>query len=118
MSFFIYEAELVTFSVWDEFWLRVLAGAIGGISFISIFFFKKRILQIWTGWLNILLIIAFFLITYFVSKKLDMPMARNVVTLIVKPGSYLPLITLLFTLLANFFIWRDEKKVRAMNRLR
>lgn len=118
VTFFIYEGEILSLSVKDDFWLQVLAGAIGGISFVSIFFFKKRVYQIWLGWFNIFLILVFYVVTYFVSKKLDMPMARDVVTVIPKPGSYLPLITFAFTLLANFFIWKDEKLVRSANKLR
>lgn len=118
ISFFIYESEVVRFSVWDSFALRALASIIGSISFINIFIFKKRKIQLFIGWLNIALTFAFVATVYFISKQLDFPIARQMITVKLFFGTYLPILIFVFTLLANFFIIRDERKVKSMDRLR
>ncbi|MEP6793761.1 MAG: DUF4293 domain-containing protein [Saprospiraceae bacterium] len=92
-----------------------IIGAI--LSFFSIFMFKNRKLQLKLGYFIIVMAIllpatAFLLFTR-ESSSID-----PTVQVFDQVGMFLPLGAILFTALANYFIRKDDKLVKSMDRLR
>lgn len=88
----------------------ILAGL---ISLINIFNFKNRKLQIRIASLNILLILALSFWLMQLVKGLG-----ELKVLDIEPGIFLPLVAIIFTLLAIRAIKNDEKLIRSADRLR
>jgi len=90
------------------------------LSLISIFLFKNRPLQMRmvmiSALLNILLIIGVFWMANALSSRLDPEAIDHQVAY--QFGAYLPVVSLLFFILAHRGIKKDEKMVRAASRLR
>lgn len=95
----------------------LLAGVILLIvfTFSIIFFFKKRMLQSRLTAIALLLNVALIAGMFFYSDALAEKMNT---TIAFKTGTYLVLVPILFLVLANRSIRRDEMKVRAADRLR
>jgi hypothetical protein len=85
-------------------------------AFFTIFKFKNRKLQLTMGWLN-MLIISGIIGTFFIgiSKAHDIIGPEKGTYNI---GFFLPLVAIITTYMANFYIKKDEKLVRSMDRLR
>ena len=98
--------------------LAALDAIMGILVIVSLFSYKKRVFQMrlvrFTIFLDIILIALIFFIYAGVVER----------TLFVTPdymseaGIYFPLITLVFLILANRYIVRDERMVRSIDRLR
>ncbi len=107
----------IQFSTWftSPLWILTCAGI--ALSLVTMFLYKNRILQMrlvaFDILFNILIIILIFL--FYINKIEEythiVPSYRQV-------GIFFPLISLLFLVLANRSIRRDEAKVRAADRLR
>jgi hypothetical protein len=85
------------------------------ISIVEIFKYKNRLTQIKLGALNALLIAASLVLTVYFIIELQEEFG---IYGQYKFGSSLPVVALVFNLLANRFIRRDEKLVRSVDRLR
>ena len=97
--------------------IGILALISGIIAFIELFKYKNRLTQIKLGALNALLLSA----TLVLSMYLILDVQKNFlpgVPGVYRIGIYFPVIGLIFNLLANRFIRRDEKLVRSVDRLR
>jgi len=98
--------------------LILVAAGIGLISLFTIFQYKNRSFQVKLTNIGVLLCIAlimaiFFLYIPMIEKKI------NIVPDYSKAfGIYLPLVTMVFMVMANRAIKRDEKLVRSADRLR
>lgn len=88
----------------------ILAGL---ISLINIFNFRNRKLQIRIASLNIFLILA---LSFWLSQIIKG--IEGIKTLDIEPGMFLPLVAIIFTLLAIRGIKQDEKLIRSADRLR
>ena len=88
----------------------VLAGL---ISIVNIFNFRNRKLQIRIASLNIFLILALSFWLFQMVKGIE-----ALRTLDIEPGICLPLMAIIFTLLAIRGIKQDEKLIRSADRLR
>jgi hypothetical protein len=103
------------FSTYFTVPLMVILVAVIGISLASVLLYKKRILQIRTVAFAILMNLVFVVVLFFYSDKIYK-------AILIEPeftaGTFLPLFSLLFLVLANRFIRKDDKKVRSMDRLR
>lgn len=86
------------------------------LAFISIFLFKKRKLQMKLCNINTILIMLFY-ITFGTYLYTGMN-ALGVEFLSIKYGIILPLIALIFNILATIKIKADEKLVRSLDRIR
>ena len=86
----------------------------GALSILSIFMFKNRKLQFVLGRLNI--ISNFFLLGFFVYQSLNV----SGETLVSEKGigMFLPIISIVFLVLANKAIKKDEDLVKSVDRLR
>lgn len=87
------------------------------LSVVSVFYYKSRITQIKINNYNLLLTVIFigtiFLwIPYSLDKSLPTATAEW------QPGLAFPLLSLIFIILANIFIKKDEKMVKSADRLR
>ncbi len=87
------------------------------LALISIFLFRKRKVQLQLGYLIIvtailLPLIAFLLFTN-ASGQVNSSVGVND-----QIGLFFPLIAILFAVLANYFIKKDDKLVKSMDRLR
>lgn len=98
----------------------VLQGVIQLLALVIIFLYKNRQLQMKLAKLNILLIaleIAAIVMYSDVVKTVIGPTANDVVVSF-KFGAIIPVISLILTYLAIHFIKKDDKLVRAADRLR
>ncbi len=107
------DQTLVEIKVWP---LQVMAAGLMIISLFSIFLYKKRTFQMRIIRIAVLLDLAFIIMTYF--GYVDVIVKKVAVSSQYEFGSYLPLITLVFLILALRAVMGDEKKIRAADRLR
>ncbi|APG60194.1 DUF4293 domain-containing protein [Christiangramia salexigens] len=88
--------------------------ASAAMSLVSIFMFKNRKLQFVLGRLNIIL--NFFLLGVFVYWSLSLPGEMNISEKGI--GMFLPIVSIVFLVLANKAVKRDEDLVKSVDRLR
>ena len=98
----------------DQFMIMTVFGASAILALITIFLYKKRKLQISLGRLNIIL--NFILLGLFVYWSLRVPGEMNISEKGI--GMLLPIISIVFLVLANKAIMRDENLVKSVDRLR
>jgi hypothetical protein len=104
------------YDVTDHTILTVLAILGGVISLIGIFLYKNRSAQMRMGIFSIIasifiLVVAFLLVYNEADKLGDIEIYE-------KLGIGLPVLSILFVVLANRFIKKDDKLVKSMDRLR
>ena len=103
--------------VHDTWFIAALATLSAIVAFYEIFRYKNRFTQLKLGFLNVLLMIAVLGSTvYFIFE--GETLSANAVQGDFEIGVYLPGLALIFNLLANRFIRRDEQLVRSVDRLR
>ena len=96
-------------------WLRsILLGITAILALYTIFKYKKRSVQQWLNWLNVL--INFTLLGIFVYRMLNSSgeglLSEKGV------GVFVPVLSIVFLFLANKAIRRDEKLLKSADRLR
>ena len=97
------------------YWIRTIVFALSAVLAIySIFKYKKRSVQQWLNWLNIL--INFTLLGIFVYRMLNSPGESFISEKGV--GVFAPVLSIVFLFMANKAIRRDEKLVKSADRLR
>jgi hypothetical protein len=103
-------------AVFAQDYLSVFVAFLGSalLSLVSIFMFKNRKLQFVLGRLNILL--NFFLLGVFVYWSLSLPGEIDISEKGI--GMFLPIISIVFIVLANKAIKKDEDLVKSVDRLR
>jgi len=94
--------------------LTILGGL---LSLVTIFLFNNRKLQIRLGLLNIIFAVFIIVVAVWVifSKA---PSIDQSIDIADKTGLYMPIISLICVVFANFFINKDEKLVQSADRLR
>ena len=104
------------YNLMDQPALIALFGLGGLLALISIFLFRKRQLQMRmtifafiANLIGIVLAILFFMQNWNASGNFEVNDG---------PGIYPPILALILTLVARYFINKDEKLVRSMDRLR
>jgi hypothetical protein len=102
------------FMITTNSFLLILSCAIGIISFLAIFLYKKRLTQIKACNLNMILTCVLVGLLFYTADTLN-GMNQKVHY---QFGTYIPLIQLVFTFLAIRSIKKDEELVRSANRLR
>jgi hypothetical protein len=105
------------FEIQDHTLLAVMTGIIIVLTVAAIFLYKNRVLQIKIGWATVVLIIItcitsviFFWQAY---QGLAGPAQVNI-----KLGYAMPVLAIIFLILAIQYIGKDEKLVRSADRLR
>ena len=111
-----YLADL-SYDVMDHAVLTGLAGLGTLLSVVAIFIFKKRDMQLRLGYfviiLSILIPLVAFLLLY--NEKTAVNDANQINDSL---GLYLPVLSLIFGVLANKFVKKDDRLVKSMDRLR
>lgn len=101
----------------DNTWISLFAAVVGGLSFLSIFLFKNRKLQLLLASFNYLFILGIIVMMYMYSLNMDYFNASKAES----TYTFYALIPLALILL-NFFaargIRKDEQLIRSMDRLR
>ncbi len=113
-------AQFLSDKVFDITDHPVLLGlAIGGgiLALVDIFLFKNRKLQINIGYLIILLALLLPALAFFLFKD-ESSKTDITVHIFDHFGIYLPVAAVLFTSIANYFVRKDDKLVKSMDRLR
>ena len=103
------------YSLSENALLAILNGGVGVLSFLAIFLFKKRNLQIRLTNLCLLLTAILTGLLFFVADTLSGGMDMRVKYIF---GSYLPMIELIVLFIAVRYIKRDENLIRSAERLR
>ncbi len=80
------------------------------------FYYRKRLVQIKLGKYNMLIHAAMILVSFFMIDSIRTQLEQYEVSY--GPGLFFPIISLLFILLANRAIRKDENLVRAADRIR
>jgi len=93
----------------------ILLSIIVLIPFVSIFFYKKRILQMRLNFINMILLLGYLGLNYYYiqnfSKQLDGIVSYQITAIF-------PIISVILTYLAIRAIGKDEALVRSMDRIR
>jgi len=123
-KFYVYElknmvpGEVSLFSFMTTFPLLLLNILVAALSIGSIFLYKNRISQAKIVRLAILLDIVLIALIFFVYAKIVETNLLASPDYLDEAGIYFPLISLIFLILANRSILKDEKLVRSIDRLR
>lgn len=96
--------------------LAIISGVTAFISLITIFLFRNRPTQIKLCYVNILLILLFY-VSYYYYVSVSIAELEGIVSSF-KYGSILPAISIIFILLASIQIKKDDKLVKSLNRIR
>lgn len=89
---------------------------IGALGMICIFLYKKRKLQFKLSIVGVILSIGFLFLEYLVVEQFKT--ANNIQSGSYQPGALLPVAMAIFFFLAARGIYRDEKLVKSLDRLR
>ncbi len=107
---------------WMALLLVILFFAVILLTVASSFYYKKRLVQIKLGKYNLLIHATMILISFFlidsIRTQLDHLDKLNQYEVSYGPGIIFPVISLLFILMANRAIRKDENLVRAADRIR
>jgi len=104
------------FNINDNTILLVLTVLGGALTLINIFLFKNRGLQLRLNYLNIIFALFLGAVAFWLVYSNGQSMGE--IEVFDKFGLFLPLISLVFVILANVFIKKDNKLVKSMDRLR
>jgi hypothetical protein len=104
-----------TFMITSNALLTILCAATGLLSFIVIFLYKKRIVQMKACRLILIIIFIMIGLLFYTSDTISNGLNQKVVF---KIGTYLPLLQVIFVFLAHRGIKKDEALVRSADRLR
>jgi len=88
------------------------------LALVSIFLYKSRVTQAKIVRLAILLEIVFIALVFFIYAKIIETNLMVTPDYLEEAGIYFPLISLIFLILANRSIMKDEKLIRSIDRLR
>ena len=107
--------------VWSTLYIAILWGASAILSLVTIFMFKNRPRQVMMNGINMLLMLAALVTMLYIYPNLVFEKKQFVTSTSMLEFNRLVLISLVPAVclyLANMFIKKDEKKVRAADRLR
>ena len=103
-------------SLWFAAPLWILTGTSVLLGIITIIMYKKRYIQLRLVAFNILLTIVYIVLVFvFYFNKIETLTGNEAAY---QTGTFLPLVSLVFLVLANRYIRKDEALVKSTNRLR
>jgi hypothetical protein len=105
-----------TFMLADNFLLVIIIILLGVLAIVCIFLFKSRKLQFRLSVLGVIFSIAFLFIEYL--KVEEFKKTNNILSGSYQVGALLPVIMIIFFILAARGIYKDEKLVKSLDRLR
>lgn len=98
--------------------LLVVLGLITLMAFVAIFLYKRRKVQVRLIMFGLLLNIVYLALIFFYYVPELEALTQTSADYIREPGIYLPIASIVFLILANRFIMKDEKLIRSADRLR
>ena len=104
------------FMLADNFLLVIIIILLGALAIVCIFLFKNRKLQFRLSVLGVIFSIAFLFIEYL--KVEQFKKTNNILSGSYQVGALLPVIMIIFFILAARGIYKDEKLVKSLDRLR
>jgi hypothetical protein len=110
--------EVSLFTFMTTFPLLLLNILVAAFSLTCIFIYKNRVMQIKIVRITILVNIIMIAMIFFVYAKIIETNLAVSPDYLDEAGIYFPLISLIFLILANRSIMKDEKLVRSVDRLR
>jgi len=102
----------------DTLYLTIVLGLVSVMAFVTIFLYKRRKVQIKLIRFNLLLNIVYLALIFFYYVPELESLTMTDADYIREPGIYLPIVSVVFLVLANRFIMKDEKLIRSADRLR
>ncbi len=96
--------------------LSIVIVALGLLALISLFLFKNRKLQFKLAVLGFIFSIGFLFLEYYMVENFKS--TNNILTGSYQIGAVLPVVMIVFFFLAARGIYRDEKLIKSMDRLR
>jgi len=113
------EEQFAYDAVWpDTILLPVILGLTALLAFITIFLYKRRLVQMRLIRFDLLLNIVYLALIFFYYVPDLETITDTSADYISEPGIYLSIVSVVLLILANRFIKKDEKLVRAADRLR
>jgi DMSO reductase anchor subunit len=109
------------FNAQSNFLVFVVFMLIVGLALFSIFLFKNRKLQFRLTVINVLLSILAIVLQYFTVQQTANNLAKSnrvITSATYLPGAFLPILILIFLILAARGIYKDEKLIKSLDRLR
>jgi hypothetical protein len=97
--------------------LAIVIIALGILALICLFLFKNRKLQFKLSVIGVILSLGFLFLEYYVVENFFKP-EHGILTGAYQIGALLPVLMIVFFFLAARGIYRDEKLVKSMDRLR
>lgn len=110
------DGTLREFLLADNFLLVMLIIALGVLAIICIFLFKRRKVQFRLSVLGVLCSIGFLFVEYL--KVEEFKKTNNIMSGSYQVGALLPIVMIVFFILAARGIYKDEKLVKSLDRLR
>lgn len=104
------------FMLADNFLLVIIIILLGALAIVCIFLFKNRKLQFRLSVLGVIFSIGFLFIEYL--KVEEFKQTNKILSGSYQPGALLPVIMIIFFILAARGIYKDEKLVKSLDRLR
>jgi len=124
----VYTIELGVFGIkeytsYDMVWpntilLPIVLGLTGLVAFVTIFLYKRRMVQVRLIRFGLLLSIIYLALIFFYYVPELETLTQTDADYISEPGIYLPIVSVVFLILANRFIMKDEKLILSADRLR
>jgi hypothetical protein len=105
-------------TTWQTYYLAILAVLAALVAFYSIFQYNNRLMQVKLGALNSLLMAGVLGVSLYLVSYHGETMLRPEMQGTYKLGFFLPAFALIFNVLSNRFIRRDERLVRSVDRIR
>lgn len=105
------------FNIMDHPALIGIASAGAVLALMAIFLFRNRTLQVRLGFIVVAIALLLIGISYMLYTNTAAAQAADV-GLAIQAGLFLPAGAVVFAYLATFFVRKDEKTVRSMDRLR
>ena len=107
----------IPFKLASNLLLVIIVILLGILALICLFLFKNRKLQFKLSVIGVILSIGFLFLEYYVVENIFKP-AHAVQTGSYQIGALLPLVMAVFFFLAARGMYRDERLIKSMNRLR
>ncbi len=105
-----------SYSIIDNLFLEILTLAGIVLALVCIFLFKKRKMQLRLGYLLIVIGILLMVVAFLYFTNQAPAISESVIQ--EGLGLLMPIVAIVFVVLANYFIRKDEKLVKSMDRLR
>ena len=110
------DGSLRPFLLADNFLLVIIIIAIGSLAIVGIFLYKNRKLQFRLSVLGVIFSIGFLFMEYL--KVEEFKKTNNILTGSYQVGALLPVVMIIFFILAARGIYKDDKLVKSLDRLR